>query len=142
MGVKRTSLGCFAMSAFDPKRTSHLHSAGTPVGSRNSPRDCRITVVAPCIASPAMIAATTTSGQPVPVPNTPAAANNTARLPSTSLRVQIHAERMLASPSRKAQSKPKDAALAASASETNRSHCEGARQGAMQGVPDNCANNP
>jgi hypothetical protein len=37
-----------------------------------------------------MIAATTTSGHSVPVPNTPAAASKTAKLPSTSLRVQIH----------------------------------------------------
>ena len=47
-----------------------------------------------------MIAATIRSGQPVPVPNTPAAAASTARLPMASLRVQIQAERMLASPAR------------------------------------------
>jgi hypothetical protein len=36
-----------------------------------------------------MIAATATSGHPVPVPNTPSAAARTARFPSTSFRVQI-----------------------------------------------------
>ena len=44
--------------------------------------------------------ATAVSGQPVPVPDTPSAASSTARLPRTSLRVQIHAERMFASPAR------------------------------------------
>ena len=39
-----------------------------------------------------MTAATITSGQPVPVPNTPAAASTTA-LPVASLRQQIQAER-------------------------------------------------
>jgi len=48
-----------------------------------------------------MIAATITSGQPVPVPNTPTAASTTARLPSASLRAQIQTERMFASPLRK-----------------------------------------
>jgi hypothetical protein len=47
-----------------------------------------------------MIEATITSGQPVPMPNTPNAASNTARFPSTSLRVQTQAERMFASPPR------------------------------------------
>jgi hypothetical protein len=56
---------------------------------------------APCNAKLAMIAATSTSGQPVPVPNTPRAASNTAKLPRTSLRVQIHADRILASPPRR-----------------------------------------
>src|SRR4051812_31290063 len=54
-------------------------------------------------------------GHPAPVPNTPAAASSTARLPTTSFRVQIQAERILASPSRNAQSSPNDAALATSA---------------------------
>lgn len=36
-----------------------------------------------------MIAATMISGQPVPVPNTPAAASTTATLPMASLRLQI-----------------------------------------------------
>jgi hypothetical protein len=43
-----------------------------------------------------MIAATMMSGHPVPVPNTPIAASNTARFPRTSFRVQIQAERILA----------------------------------------------
>jgi len=47
-----------------------------------------------------MIAATMMSGHPVRVPNTPAAASKTVKLPSTSFRVQIHAERMFASPPR------------------------------------------
>ena len=71
--------------------------------------------MAPCNASPAMIAATITSGHPVLVPNTPAAASKTAMFPSTSLRVQIHAEHMLASPCLYAHSTPNDAALASSA---------------------------
>ena len=54
----------------------------------------------PEMPKPAMIAATMTSGQPVPVPNTPAAASSTARLPIASLREQIQTERMLASPPR------------------------------------------
>ena len=62
-----------------------------------------------------MIAATMTSGHPVPVPNTPSAARSTARLPSTSFRVQIQAERIFASPSRCEYRMPNDAALAASA---------------------------
>ena len=41
------------------------------------------------------------SGQAVPVPKTPSAANMTARLPSASLREQIHTDRMFASPVRK-----------------------------------------
>src|SRR4029078_5446943 len=49
------------------------------------------------------------------VPNTPKAARSTARLPSTSLRLQIQAERMFASPPRCDQSRPKDAAFATSA---------------------------
>src|SRR5436190_737191 len=56
-----------------------------------------------------MTAATTISGHPAPVPNTPSAASKTARLPSTSLRVQIQAERILASPARYAQSSANDA---------------------------------
>ena len=63
----------------------------------------------------AMMLATMMSGQPDPVPQTPTAARSTARLPSTSLRVQIHAERMLASPCRYAHSNPNDVALARSA---------------------------
>ena len=47
-----------------------------------------------------MIAATIRSGQPVPVPNTPAAAAITARLPIASLQDQIQTERMLESPVR------------------------------------------
>jgi len=62
-----------------------------------------------------MVAATTMSGQPFPVPNTPSAASSTARLPSTSLRVQIHAERMFESPSRNAHSSANETALARSA---------------------------
>ena len=62
-----------------------------------------------------MIAATIISGHLVPVPNTPTAASKTAKLPSTSLRVQIHADRMFASPPRYAQSRPNAAALAAQA---------------------------
>src|SRR5271169_228338 len=72
-------------------------SGGRVVG-RSSPHAFQITTHDPCRASTAIIAATITSGQPVPVPNTPKAAIRTARLPSTSLRVQIHAECMLASP--------------------------------------------
>ena len=41
-----------------------------------------------------MITATMMSGHPEPVPKTPAAATKTARFPSTSFRVHIHAERM------------------------------------------------
>jgi hypothetical protein len=55
----------------------------------------------PVKARPAMIAATRRSGQAPPVPNTPSAAAPTARLPIASLRVQIHTERMFASPPRK-----------------------------------------
>ena len=82
---------------------------------RSSPKDCWTTSHAPCRARLAMIAATITSGQPMPVPNTPAAASRAAKFPSTSLRVQIQAERILASPSRYAQSRPNDIALAARA---------------------------
>ena len=46
----------------------------------------------------AMIKATIMSDQPVSVPNTPSAANRTARFPTTSLRAHIQAERILASP--------------------------------------------
>ena len=45
-----------------------------------------------------MIVATITSGQPVPVPNTPLAARSTTRSPTASLREQIHTEGMFASP--------------------------------------------
>ena len=62
-----------------------------------------------------MMAATAMSGQPVPVPNTPSAASSTARLPSTSLRVQTQAERILESPSRYAHNRANDIALARSA---------------------------
>jgi hypothetical protein len=62
-----------------------------------------------------MMNATAISGQPVPVPNTPSAASSTARFSSTSLRVQIHAERMFESPWRKAQSSANEIALARSA---------------------------
>ena len=48
-----------------------------------------------------MMTATTKSGHLVPVPNTPAAASNTARLPMASFLEQIHTERMFASPVRK-----------------------------------------
>jgi hypothetical protein len=80
-------------SSFD---CGYLATANFP--DRNSALACRITSAAPCMASAAMIAATIRSAHPVPVPKTPSAANRTARLPSTSLRVQIHAERILASP--------------------------------------------
>src|SRR4029079_7792064 len=93
-------------------RESATYSACTLIGRRISIDDCWITVAAPCSASVAMIAATKMSGHPVPVPNTPAAAISTARLPSTSLRVQIHAERMFASPPRCVHSSANDAALA------------------------------
>jgi hypothetical protein len=114
--VEQKSLGKFEVPKWDPvsqkkirdalKRVKSRHritkyySAGTATGWRSSASDCRTTAAAPCNASAAMIAATTMSGHPVPVPNTPRAASNTARLPSTSLRVQIQAERMLASPLR------------------------------------------
>jgi hypothetical protein len=64
-----------------------------------------------------MVAATTRSGHPVPVPNTPSAASNTARFPSTSLRVQIHAERIFESPILWNHKMPNDMALAVSAAE-------------------------
>jgi hypothetical protein len=41
----------------------------------SSPSDCRNTVDAPCGAGAAMLAATTMSGLPAPVPNTPSAAS-------------------------------------------------------------------
>jgi hypothetical protein len=59
-----------------------------------------------------MMAATITSGHPVPVPKTPKAASSTAKFPSTSLRVQTHAERMLASPALNDQRRQNEAALA------------------------------
>ena len=93
----------------DPER----HYAGKEI--RSSDPDWWRTTHAPCKASPAIIAATITSGQPVPVPSTPRAASNTARLPNTSLRVQIQAERMFASPPRKAHKRPNEAALATNA---------------------------
>ena len=82
---------CAPETVFAPRGTG---------GWRSSLRDCRTTIHAPCSARPAMTAATMLSGHLVPVPNTPAAASKTARLPRTSLRVQIHAERMFASPRR------------------------------------------
>lgn len=45
-----------------------------------------------------MMAATMMSGQPVPVPNTPATAAMTARFPIASLREQIQTDRILESP--------------------------------------------
>ena len=74
------------------------YSATVKLPNRNSALACRITSAAPCMASVAMIAATMMSGHPVPVPKTLSAASKTARMPSTSLRVQIHAERIMASP--------------------------------------------
>jgi len=56
--------------------------------TRRSSAACRRICTAPDRASVAMMPATTTSGQPVPVPNTPRAATSTATLPITSLRVQ------------------------------------------------------
>ena len=68
--------------------------------SRNSPSACRTICHPPLTPRAARMAATMMSGQAVPVPNTPAAAATTARLPMTSLREQIHTDRRLASPSR------------------------------------------
>jgi hypothetical protein len=48
-----------------------------------------------------MIAAKITSGQPVPMPNTPMVASSNAASPTASLREQIQTERMFASPVRK-----------------------------------------
>lgn len=42
-----------------------------------------------------MTAATARSGQPLPVPKTPSAAANTAKLPVAPLRLHRHIERML-----------------------------------------------
>lgn len=63
-----------------------------------------------------MIDATTISGQPAPVPNTPSAASITATLPIMSLRVHSHTERMFASPFLNAYSNAATAPLAANAS--------------------------
>src|SRR6266849_5678694 len=80
-------------SPFGPRGIGYLLTVrGT--GCRSSPIEWRITKAAPCRASPAIMAATMISGHPVPVPNTPTAASRTARLPSTSFRLQIHADRM------------------------------------------------
>ena len=62
-----------------------------------------------------MIVATATSGHPVSVPNTHRVREKRRRSARTSLRVQIQAERMLASPVRCCQSNQNEAALAASA---------------------------
>src|SRR3546814_6199313 len=68
--------------------------------SRCSARACRMIWAAPHSDRPAITAATTTSGHPVPVPNTPSAANTTATFAIASLREQIQTDRMLASPLR------------------------------------------
>ena len=81
-------------------------------------------------------------GHPVPVPNTPSAANNTARFPSTSFRVQIQAERMLASPARYAQSKANEIAFAESAATPTAPIVTAVRKRAVQGVPDHRSNDP
>src|SRR5262245_52732792 len=85
------------------------------LASRSSARAWRTTVRAPVSASSAIAVATIRSGHAVPVPNTPSAASITARLPSTSLRVQIHTERMLASPLRNRYNSAATAAFTASA---------------------------
>lgn len=63
-----------------------------------------ITMRAPDKASSAITAATAKSGQLLLVPKTPTAASITATLPIASFRLQIHTERILASPSRCAES--------------------------------------
>ena len=84
------NLGSATSRASDDGVIDHdPYSAGTAMGCPapcSSRRACRMTMDAPCSAKLAMMAATTTSGQPVPVPNTPNAASSTARFPSTSLR--------------------------------------------------------
>lgn len=57
---------------------------------RNSPR-AWLTICHPHKPSPPMIAAIITSGQPVPVPNTPMAASSTVALPTASLHEQDRA---------------------------------------------------
>jgi len=63
-----------------------------------------------------MISATTRSGQPLPVPKTPAAANITATFPNASLRLHSQTDRMSASPLRKAYSITATPAFATNAS--------------------------
>jgi DNA invertase Pin-like site-specific DNA recombinase len=118
-GVQRRCDGPYdpaASSRISAARTSEVgkikicepivaYSAATPTGvtrsARSSPHACTTICHPPHRPSPPMVAATITSGQPVPVPKTPIAANVTARLPAASLREQIQAERMFASPIRK-----------------------------------------
>ena len=85
------------------------------VSVRSSPRAWRTICHPPLMLRLAMMAATIRSGQPVPVPNTPAAAASTARLPIASLREQIQTDRMLESPVRKRNSISATAAFASRA---------------------------
>ena len=66
---------------------------------RRSSCACRMICSAELTNSPAIAPATITSGQPVPLPQTPSAATITATLPMASLREHSHTERTLESPS-------------------------------------------
>src|SRR5271157_5773166 len=93
---------------------SRTVSASAPA-DRSSGAALRTICHEPQSASDAIKAATNPSGQPRPVPNTPAAASKTARLPRASFRVQIHTERMLLSRCRYAVRSPRTVPLAMSA---------------------------
>src|SRR6185437_4746743 len=91
-------------SEINPECEVGCHSAAKDsdgIGRPSSPRAWRTILRPPDRPRAPMIAATITSGHPVPVPNTPAAASITARFPMASLREQIQTERMFASPVRK-----------------------------------------
>jgi hypothetical protein len=63
-----------------PRVVGHSAGNGAEGRKRSSRSACRTTTTAPCRARLAMIAATATSGHPVPVPNTPSAAARTRKV--------------------------------------------------------------
>src|SRR4051794_2803423 len=95
-----------------------------------------------CSAKLAMTIATKMSGQPCPALNTPKAANNTAKLPMTSLREHSHTDRMLLSPALYAHNRAKDAALAKSAATPTPPIVAASGTGSIGHMPERCGQHP
>lgn len=89
-----------------------------------------------------MIAATTMSGQPALVPNTPAAASTTAALLSASFLQQNQIDRMFASPVLNRSSIRATASSATRAATPTAPHDLGPRERSLLGVPPGSAQNP
>ena len=89
-----------------------------------------------------MMVATTRSGHPVPVPNTPAAASSTARLPTTSFARANPGRPHIGIAFPEGPKQCERRGVGDQRRDANRAHREGARQCPVQRVPDDRGDHP